>query len=364
MPDLPSSAVEGQPEPGLQSSAGSSVLGWMPAPVPTATLGLVPPGVPQEMESSKLYLPYDVVSGFRPDYSHAPSLSMRPRSARASGKDRQPCLAARLCATVHCGVCKKPRAVFCQSTLSTLQADVPGLLPDQDTYVLDQVAMAREDDTQWVCGAVFFPPEHRLHGMVYTSTDVQCASSVENALYGANKSKLRYKLVDFQKSLCSVCGLAQVSMQRLTQQLGCDPEQPFSGWQQYPLCDECEQRGCEAEPVQIRTGTKRAAQQKVVNQKRSRGRGARHGLARGRGQGRGRGRAVSRVQTGRSDSSQGDDSVTLSATSGSDDAAGAAPSADVGGPSGAATSSHGSQRPGTRSSARGRSDGIDGIAWL
>jgi hypothetical protein len=87
------------------------------------------------------------------------------------------------------------------------------------TYVHDELAAAC-DDHQYTCGASLMPDGHQLAAHVYCNEGRICAAALERALYSVSVSTLKYYMVDFDKSLCSMSGTEQLSKAQRIQQ-GC-----------------------------------------------------------------------------------------------------------------------------------------------
>ena len=118
---------------------------------------------------------------------------------------------------------------------------------------------------QHTCGAVLMPVGHTLESEVYCNVALTCAALIESTLYGVSISALNLPLVDFNKGLCSVCGVAGVSAADRKEQKcrgnvlkNCDA---------YPVCNACAEQGFKFMPVRK---TKAQASMKVRATKRAR----------------------------------------------------------------------------------------------
>jgi hypothetical protein len=88
-----------------------------------------------------------------------------------------------------------------------------------------------------------------------------CAALVETTLYGMSKSAINLPLIQFNRGLCSVCGVNQVPDDMLKQQ-GCGGNTAKS-WIVYPLCEACAMQGVETTSVrQTKAQGKRSARSK------------------------------------------------------------------------------------------------------
>jgi hypothetical protein len=83
-------------------------------------------------------------------------------------------------------------------------------------FAEEQLAIACDNDNQYVCGSQLFPAGHKLKEAVYCNHSLTCSS-----LVNAN-APTRSKLADsFAVSLCSSCGIEQLAPDR-SEQLGCN----------------------------------------------------------------------------------------------------------------------------------------------
>lgn len=130
------------------------------------------------------------------------------------------------------------------------------------TYVWDEVSQACTND-QYTCGSRLMPVGHSLEFAVYCSESLTCDTHLERTLYSCTASVLRAELVDFDKSLCSVCGLEQLTKQQRKQQ-GCSGD-AVAKWSCFPVCEDCSAQG--AVPAMVRK-SKVAASSAVRNAKR------------------------------------------------------------------------------------------------
>jgi hypothetical protein len=78
------------------------------------------------------------------------------------------------------------------------------------TYVYDVVQVAC-DSGLYTCGAVLMPAGHALDPATYRNAALTCAAPIESTLYNMSASAMSQPLVNFSKSLCSICGIEQVS---------------------------------------------------------------------------------------------------------------------------------------------------------
>jgi hypothetical protein len=157
-------------------------------------------------------------------------------------------------------------------------------------FAEEQLAIACDDDNQYVCGSQLFPAGHKLEEAMYCNHSLTCSSLVEANLYNANAST-RSKLADsFAVSLCSSCGIEHLAPDR-SEQLGCNQTVRTSAWQFWPLCSICSGHGV-VPPQRKCRGTPAAVRQRVVGMKRKhKASSARGGASRG-GRGRSLGRGV------------------------------------------------------------------------
>lgn len=236
----------------------------MPAPVPITAL---PPqlqvGEQEDEGGSKLYAPFESVRQFEPDYSHAPSLA-----AQAAAADDQP-TQQRLRTTfvregIVCQECSKPRAIYCQHALKTLQTKLT-LTKMSSKYVADQLNMLKEEE-QFVCGAQLFSAGHTLCNQVYANHALSCSSPVEQALYSARDGVC--ERIPFSKQHCSMCNV-DVVPSRACEEQGCGPGTAVTKWKQLPLCAKCVRNG--KQPVEVtRKRTRKTAKEAVRATKRAR----------------------------------------------------------------------------------------------
>ena len=82
-------------------------------------------------------------------------------------------------------------------------------------YATDQLDMVREDDPQFVCGALLFEKQHSLHGLVYSNTALSCSSAVQAALYSMAPRLLDSERVSFSAALCAQCGVSEAGAEFL-----------------------------------------------------------------------------------------------------------------------------------------------------
>jgi hypothetical protein len=73
------------------------------------------------------------------------------------------------------------------------------------SYVYDEVEAACKSG-QYSCRAVLMPSGHIIEDQVYCNN-----APLEMMLYGISKSNMNQPLVHFNKSLCSICGVEQIS---------------------------------------------------------------------------------------------------------------------------------------------------------
>jgi hypothetical protein len=190
--------------------------------------------------------------------------------------------------SIQCQLCSKPRAVYAAGSFPAVSEEA-GM---HKRFAAEQLDIACDDDSQYVCGSQLFPAGHKLHEAVYCNHSLTCSSLVEANLYNANASTLNKLADSFAVSLCSSCGIEHLAPER-SEQLGCDQSVQTSAWQCWPLCSMCSHQGL-VPPQKKCWGTPAAAKRKVVGMKRkaSSGRGGTRGGGRG-GRGRGLGRLVS-----------------------------------------------------------------------
>ena len=121
--------------------------------------------------------------------------------------------------------------------------------------------MESDEDT---CGASLMPDGHRLADKVYCNESLSCAAPVETTLYNCSASVLKSTLVQFDKGLCSLCGLVQLTKTQRKEQ-GCKGDVQGKWSQNYPRCDSCAAQGLTAASVHK---TKAASQASVRAGKR------------------------------------------------------------------------------------------------
>jgi hypothetical protein len=160
-------------------------------------------------------------------------------------------------------------------------------------FAEEQLAIACDNDNQYVCGSQLFPAGHKLEEAVYCNHSLTCSSLVEANLYNANASTLSKLADSFAVSLCSSCGIEHLAPDR-SEQLGCNQTVQLSAWQCWPLCSICSGHGV-VPPQRKCGGTPAAAKRRVVGMKRKHKASSARGDAWGRGASRGgRGRSLGR----------------------------------------------------------------------
>jgi hypothetical protein len=135
-------------------------------------------------------------------------------------------------------------------------------------FAEEQLAIACDNDSQYVCGSQLFPAGHKLEEAVYCNHSLTCSSLVEANLYNANASTLSKLADSFAVSLCSSCGIEHLAPDR-SEQLGCNQTVRTSAWQCWPLCSICSGHGV-VPPQRKCRGTPAAAKRRVVGMKRKR----------------------------------------------------------------------------------------------
>lgn len=242
-------------------------LPWVPAPVPLDRLPAeLRARLPADFSEGKQYAPFELVSGYEPDYSFAPSKSQPAALALKVSKE---CSAKNLRATATCRICSKSRGVFSKKAFVTLRGELKQKGHNKN-YLDDELDAALDEDSLWSCGAGLFLIEHPLFGSVFTNTDLQCSSPMEPALYAGLNALQNWEPGDFSFDLCAACGTEHVPAEELAL-LGCSETEDFADWQKYPLCQSCSDAG--TAPIAVdrskKKKTKAAAKSSVVKQKRA-----------------------------------------------------------------------------------------------
>ena len=122
----------------VPTAAVLSPFTWLPAPVPAALLSTAP--AQDDPGNGKLYVPYEALVGYAPDYSHAPLIQ------------KKAVMQVNQCKAFHprhvneCQDCHKPRGVFAEAALKKVSTDLEEVPGDAAL----QLSMARSDDLQYV----------------------------------------------------------------------------------------------------------------------------------------------------------------------------------------------------------------------
>jgi hypothetical protein len=96
------------------------------------------------------------------------------------------------------------------------------------------------------CGAVRMLAGHALDPAT-CNVALTCAAPVESTLDNMSASAMSQPLVNFSTSLCSICGIEQVSDEELKEQ-GCSGNHAKK-WAACPLCVGCAVQGFKARSV-------------------------------------------------------------------------------------------------------------------
>jgi hypothetical protein len=119
------------------------------------------------------------------------------------------------------------------------------------TYVYNEVQAAC-DSGLYTCGAVLMPAGHALDSAIYCNVALTCVAPVASTLCShMSASAIKQPLVEFNKGLCSICGIEQVSDEELKEQ-GCSGNRAKK-WAACPLCDGCATQGFKASSVRKTT---------------------------------------------------------------------------------------------------------------
>lgn len=230
-------ASEGAPDP---VAVMQQHLVWAPAPVPLDRMSDAQRTLVSGDSEAKLYAPFQLVSGFEPDYSHAPLLTQQ--AAELSKYGAKHCGPKNLRTTVTCGDCGKPRGVYSQSAFRTLRTDLTKK-GHPKSYLDEQLDLALYDDSTFTCGADPFQLEHPLSSIILTNTELQCSSPIERALYEALDAQQKWDGSRFSFNLCAACGTNEVPPERC-EQLDCGESTGcFAEWKHLPLCAPCSDAG-------------------------------------------------------------------------------------------------------------------------
>jgi hypothetical protein len=119
-------------------------------------------------------------------------------------------------AIVECVDCKKPRVVYANSCtwLAKFKLELTLLLSEND----------------YTCGAVIIPPNHPLHGHVFTRLEMPCESYIELAFYSTTNDICK------KPGLCCYCAAENTPRDQ-------DLVSRFKTF--LPLCTECKLAGHE-----------------------------------------------------------------------------------------------------------------------
>ena len=117
---------------------------------------------------------------------------------------------------------------------------------------------------QYTFGAVLLSDGHMLAADFYCNAHLTCAAPVKSTLYNLSSSALKQPFVNFQKSTCCICGVAQLSNSHCRDQ-GCTGG-TVKQWRTYPLCSGCADKGFK--PLSV-SSTKGQSAQRARGQKRS-----------------------------------------------------------------------------------------------
>ena len=158
--------------------------------------------------------------------------------------------------------CAKPRGVYAASALATLSKK----LEHDVVWATEQLQAACDDDSVYTCGAHPFPSTHSLAQHVYCNDTLTCASLVEGALYTSNATTLNKIASVFDVTLCSECGVQQLSKERCDE-IGCASGQ-VSQWKHWPLCSACGEEGRSLTVRKRARPTRASAKESVVTKKR------------------------------------------------------------------------------------------------
>lgn len=195
--------------------AGTAKLVPVTAPVPISKLPQYLSGAESD---EKLYAQFSTLQYFAPNYSHATSASVRRgKSATGLGPMYNRSLVHGI---IECCSCAKERAFH--SAVPWTKLRVGYATTARKAHI--EIERDCDDDPQFVCVAILFPPTHPLHSTVYTG-----GVHLSDGALSVHVDASTQNRVDFDRSLCGSCGVSSVSeedreaqgLQRLTQCVEC-----------------------------------------------------------------------------------------------------------------------------------------------
>lgn len=145
-----------------------------------ASLSFIP--LPTLLPNKEKYAGFDALFGTPPDEKDCPS-SQKSVGAQNDEENKSILVSTKVRATIVCGECTKPRAVYAKSKLTV---DEQGQLTDVKNSWL------------YTCGSSLFPPTSPLHNTMVVRQNITCESPVESQYYSAT-------LVHFPP-VCYWCG--------------------------------------------------------------------------------------------------------------------------------------------------------------
>ena len=92
-------------------------------------------------------------------------------------------------------------------------------------FNLVEADMIACNNDQHTCGASLMPDGHLLAKLVHWNETLTCATAIERTLFSCSASTISTPLVHFEKRLCSVCGIVNLSKQPRVEQ-GCKGDAP------------------------------------------------------------------------------------------------------------------------------------------